>query len=69
MQVWRDQAVRERLLRDEASEPYLQRKHYVLAHTGFASVGEAERASKERMESIFEKLKEERMCDECAEGE
>ena len=62
MQVYRDQAVRERLLRDEASAPYLQRKHYVVASKGFATKGEAERATKERMESIFEKLKEDRNC-------
>ena len=30
MQVWRDIIVRNRLLEDEASSPYLQRKHLVL---------------------------------------
>ena len=30
MQVWRDVIVRNRLLEDEASSPYLQRKHLVL---------------------------------------
>lgn len=41
MQTFRDQAVRERLLRDEESIPYLLRKHYKLASTGFSTVGEA----------------------------
>ena len=38
MQVWRDMAVREKLLRDEASAPYLQRKHYMAKEAGFAAV-------------------------------
>lgn len=40
MQTFRDQAVRERLMRDEESVPYLLRKHYNLASTGFSRVGE-----------------------------
>ena len=60
MQVFRDEAVRERLLRDEASEPYLQRKHYVVSEHGFATKGEAEPVAKERQESIFMKLEEDR---------
>ena len=41
MQAYRDISVRERLLRDEASAPWLQRKHFRLQSTGFATVGEA----------------------------
>lgn len=41
MQTFRDQSVRERLLRDDESVPYLLRKHNNLAKTGFATVGEA----------------------------
>ena len=59
MQVWRDEAVRERLLRDAASEPYLQRKHFVVTTTGFAGKGKA-KVDKARQESIFEKLKDDR---------
>jgi len=33
--------VRERLLRDEESAPWLQRKHFRTQATGFATVGEA----------------------------
>lgn len=40
MQTFRDQAVRERILRDEESQPYLLRKHFTLATTGFSTVGE-----------------------------
>ena len=36
-----DIAVRERLLRDEDSMPWLQRKHFRTQATGFATVGEA----------------------------
>jgi len=54
------ETVRERLLRDEASQPYLQRKHHVLSSSGFATRGPAERAPKQRMDSIFDKLKEDR---------
>lgn len=41
MQTFRDQSVRERLLREDESLPYLLRKHNKLARTGFATVGEA----------------------------
>ena len=41
MQAFRDIAVRERLLRDEDSTPWLQRKHFRTQATGFATVGEA----------------------------
>ena len=41
MQAYSDISVRERLLRDEASAPWLQRKHFRLQSTGFATVGEA----------------------------
>ena len=45
MQAWRDMAVREKLLRDEESTPFLQRQHYRSASTGFATVGAAAAAS------------------------
>ena len=38
MQVWRDMTVREKLLRDEASKPYLGRKHYMAKEAGFGAV-------------------------------
>ena len=41
MQVWRDIIVRNRLLEDEASSPYLQRKHLVLKDTGYACAAAA----------------------------
>ena len=41
MQVWRDVIVRNRLLEDEASSPYLQRKHCVLKDTGYARAAAA----------------------------
>lgn len=41
MQTFRDQSVRERLMRDEQSVPYLLRKHYKLASTGFSSTGDS----------------------------
>lgn len=41
MQTFRDQAVREKLMREDESEPYWLRKHFNLRRTGFATVGEA----------------------------
>ena len=39
--------MRERLLRDEDSRPWLQRRHYKTQATGFATVGEAAAAGTE----------------------
>ena len=59
MQAFRNEGVRERLLRDEASIPFLQRRHYAVASTGHAgNIDEA--LARERQESIYEKLKEDR---------
>ncbi len=41
MQTWRDAAVRNALLEDEASTPFVQRKHVRIQRTGFATVGHA----------------------------
>lgn len=46
MQVWRDMIVQQQLLRDEASTPYLQRRHFVQARTGYATVHSAAAASR-----------------------
>ena len=37
MPTWRDMVVRDRLLMEEASTPYLQRGHYRTRETGFAA--------------------------------
>ena len=58
MQVWRDMVVREKLLRDEASAPYLQRSHVRQANTGFATVhAAAGQAAKEQSGSICEAVR------------
>ena len=59
MQTFRDQSVRERLLRDPESEPFLLRKHHVRAEQGFAEV-KPEMRERERQESIYCKLCEDR---------
>ena len=41
MQVWRDMVVRNWLLQDEASSPYLQRKHFRAKDTGDARAAAA----------------------------
>ncbi|KAL1529461.1 hypothetical protein AB1Y20_000408 [Prymnesium parvum] len=41
MQVFRTMTVNERLLRDEASAVFLQRKHVKVSTTGYASVAQA----------------------------
>ena len=38
-------AMRERLFREEESVPYLLRKHYKVAKTGFSTAGEAAAAT------------------------
>ena len=59
MQTYRDMAVRERLLRDEESIPYLLRKHYGLKTTGFATVGQAAAANvRDPLDSIFKRMSE-----------
>ena len=65
LQVWRDMAVREKVLRDEHSAPYLQRRHVKVATTGFATVGQAAgaRASKGAGASIYSKILECRECE------
>ena len=59
MQVWRDMAVREKMLRDEASTDYLLRKHFTAATTGFGQV-KPESAPKGPPPSVAAKLKEAR---------
>ena len=62
MQCFRDAAVRQRLLHEADSLPYLQRKHFKLTSTGFATVGEAAAAggSEDPPPSIYTKLAEAR---------
>ena len=61
MQVWRDVIVRNRLLEDEASSPYLQRKHLVMKDTGYARAAAAcAREPKGIPASVREKMKEAR---------
>ena len=59
MQVFRCAAVREKLLRDEESAPYLQRQHYRTASTGFQAASDAlADGPKARPASIFSKMRE-----------
>ena len=60
MQVWRDMVVRDRLLADEASSPFLQRKHFQLKDTGYARAAAASGGPKGVPPSVFEKVKEAR---------
>ncbi|KAL1504848.1 hypothetical protein AB1Y20_008619 [Prymnesium parvum] len=63
MQTFRDQAVRERVMRDEESVPYLLRQHYKLATTGFSTVGEAaakDACQDDKLASIFARMSEAR---------
>lgn len=61
-QIWRNMAVRDKLLAEAESERYLQRTHYKVAKTGFASGGHAAAASRRKAgdTSIFELVKEAR---------
>eukprot|EP00327_Prymnesium_parvum_P007531 CAMPEP_0182796480 /NCGR_PEP_ID=MMETSP0006_2-20121128/295_1 /TAXON_ID=97485 /ORGANISM="Prymnesium parvum, Strain Texoma1" /LENGTH=263 /DNA_ID=CAMNT_0024921445 /DNA_START=1243 /DNA_END=2035 /DNA_ORIENTATION=+ len=59
MQTFRDQSVRERVIRDEESLPYLLRQHYKLAATGFSTVGEAA-VIDDKLSSILERMSEAR---------
>lgn len=63
-QVWRDVAVRSRLLREEESADYLQRRHFTLAKTGFATGGQAAAARHQRhadgSRSVYELVAESR---------
>ena len=47
MQVWRSMVVRDRLLADDASAPFLQRQHYQLKDTGYARAAAASAGPKE----------------------
>ena len=60
IQTFRDQSVRERLLRDPESQPFLLRRHHVTAETGFADGGEREAREREQQASIHAKLCEDR---------
>ena len=63
MQVWRDMTVMNTVVHDEASHDYLQRKHYKLATTGFATVGHAAAAAGEKGRppaSVLAKIEEAR---------
>ncbi|KAL1510782.1 hypothetical protein AB1Y20_007068 [Prymnesium parvum] len=63
MQTFRDQSVRERVMRDEESVPYLLRHHYKLATTGFSTVGEAaakDLGDEQKLSSIFARMSEAR---------
>ncbi|KAL1529715.1 hypothetical protein AB1Y20_000653 [Prymnesium parvum] len=62
MQTFRDQAVRERMLRDEESVPYLLRKHYRLTSTGFSTAAQAisvcEKGMRDPCASIYSRMEE-----------
>ena len=62
MQAWRDMAVRAKLLMDEQSNDYLQRRHFRTARTGYATVGRAAAAGavKGAAPSILNKIVESR---------
>ncbi|KAL1524363.1 hypothetical protein AB1Y20_019260 [Prymnesium parvum] len=57
--TYRNMAVRQQLLRDEESVPYLLRKHYEVASKGFATVGEAAYGTQsDPCASIYERMAE-----------
>ncbi len=58
MQVWRSMVVRDRLLADYASVPFLQRQHFQLRDTGYARAAAASAGPKGVPPSVFEKVKE-----------
>ena len=58
MQVWRNMVVRDRLLVDDASVPFLQRQHFQLRDTGYARAAAASAGPKGVPPSVFEKVKE-----------
>ena len=60
MQVWRDMVVRDRLLTDAASTPFLQRHHYETKETGFAQAAAACAGPKGVPASVYLKVKEAR---------
>ena len=62
MQAWRELAVREAVLRDPETAPYLQRHHFRLQKTGFTTAGQAAAAGAKGGErpSILRKLQEAR---------
>ena len=59
MQVFRDESVRARLLWEEESAPYLQRRHCRTASTGFAMASECQPCEgRTPPEKIFVKIQE-----------
>ena len=56
MQVWRDMVVRDRLLTDAASTPFLQRHHYETKETGFAQAAAACAGPKGVLASLYLKV-------------
>ena len=64
MQAWRELSVREAVLRDPDTAPYLQRRHFLLRKTGFTTTGQAAAAGAKGGErpSILRSLQEARDC-------
>ena len=60
MQTWRDMIVRHRLLMDDASTPFLLRKHFVAKDTGYARAAAASAGPKGIPPSVQQKMKEAR---------
>ena len=58
MQVWRDQVVRDRMLEDEASTPFLLRKHHRIRETGFAHAAQASAAATGMPASVYNYIKD-----------
>ena len=60
MQAYRDMSVREKLLRDAESLPYLQRRHFVTRATGYTTEAAAAGGSRcmECTPSIYKKMAE-----------
>lgn len=59
MQVFRSMSITERVLRDEKSAPFLQRKHFVLAKSGFTTAAHSikgEATAEPEADSIFKKI-------------
>ena len=60
MQAWREIVVRNRLLQEDASAPYLQRKHYVSKDSGYAHAAAANAGPEGIPPSVLEKMKDAR---------
>lgn len=60
MQVFRGMTVTEKVMRDDKSAPYLQRKHFELGKSGFTTAAHSTRTKCEKVEpeseAIFRKL-------------